>query len=141
MKRLLLLIILIVLVGCATTPIKSIKEASPVSSNNVFYKSENSINNVIFLRDSGFMLSGNPAYLFMKTEPNYEKIKLADLGPGEMVGFSLKEGEYTFHVEGNPIFVGLVENEIFQKIESNKTYIFRIFPSQGFQIQRTSLKN
>jgi hypothetical protein len=78
MKRLLLLIILIALVGCATTPIKSIKEASPVPSNNVFYKSENTVNNVIFLRDSGFLRGGATAYLSMKIEPNYEKIKLAN---------------------------------------------------------------
>ena len=87
MKRFLLLFIGIALVGCATTPITSIKEASAVPSMNVFYKSEGSVNNVIFIRDEGFNLCLQPVYLFMKTEPNYEKIKLANVGNGEMVGF------------------------------------------------------
>ena len=145
MKRFLLLFIVIALIGCAipTTPITSMKEASAVPSMNVFYKSEGSVNNVVFIRDKGFQLSLNTAYLFMKIDPNYEKIQLANLRPGEMVGFSLKEGEYVFSVEFNDMGIIIRENEISQKIESNKTYFYRISPvhSGGFQIQRTSLKN
>lgn len=137
-----LFLIIFTFIGCATTPIKSLKDASPVKAENIFYKSEGSVKNVIFLRDRGFMLSYAAAYLFMKVEPNYNKIKLANLEAGEMAGFSLKEGEYCFHVEANPK-VGLIENEILQKIESNKTYYFRIIPlhAGGFQIQRVSLEN
>jgi hypothetical protein len=142
MKHFLLLVTLIALVGCATTPITSIREASAVPETNIFYKSEGSVHNVIFVRDSEFGVSALKAYLFMKIDPSYEKIKLANLDEGEMVGFSLKEGEYVFHVELNPIF-GQVEDEISQKIESNKTYFFRIVPmvNTGFHLRRTSLKN
>lgn len=142
MKRFLLLFIGIALIGCATTPIRSTNEASTVPDKNIFYKSDNSVNNVIFLRDSGFVGSALTAYLSMKIEPSYEKIKLANLEEGEMVGFSLKEGEYFFNVAVNPI-AGQVENEISQKIESKITYFFRIVPMMGtgFHLQRTSYKN
>jgi len=135
---------LITLVGCGghvNTQIESIKEASPVPAMNIFYKSGDSVNNVIFVRDKGFGLSLNTAYLFMKVDPDYENIKLANLEKGEWVGFSFKEGEYVFYVECS---LGPPDNEISQKIEKNKTYYFRISPSgKGFhfKIERTSLKN
>jgi len=137
-----LLLIIFIFIGCATTPITSIKEASAVPETNIFYKSEGTVNNVIFVRDSGFVGSALTAYLFMKIEPKYEKIRLANLEAGEMVGFALKEGEYVFHVEVSPL-VGQIENEISQKIESNKTYFFRILPmwGTGLHLQRTSLNN
>lgn len=132
-----------ILIGCGTTTqIRSTKEASAVPAGNIFYKSEASTNNVIFVRDSGLFGSALTAYLFMKLDPNYERIKLANLEAGELVGFTLKEGEYIFHIEIHPIN-GQIEDEIFQNIESKKTYYFRIFPisGSGFHIQRTSLRD
>lgn len=142
--RYFLFLIILTLIGCATTPIKSLKDASPVKAENIFYKSEGSVNNVIFVRDNGFYAGGATAYLFMKMEPSFENIKLANLEAGEMAGFSLKEGEYVFMLEFNPLLGHKRENEISLKIESNKTYFYRIFPmgwGDGFYLQRTSLNN
>ena len=142
MKKILFAVIVLSLIGCTTTPIKNMKEAKAVPAKNIFCKSNNPTNNVIFVRDTAFILSITPAYLFITSEPNFEKTPLVNIDMGEIASCSLKEGEYVFHVEHYFFGIPVEGNDYPQKIEQNKIYQFRIYPGNGeFRIQRTNLKD
>ena|SRR6266446_8255095 len=129
--RLLVIVLTLTVVGCATRPV-SVYEASPVSQSRVLAQqwltSTRNTGSLIIKRDSGFMGAACTIRVFIDGMP------AADLAPSEKVEFFLPLGEHILGASPNGICGGGT-SEASVVIASERQKIFRIGSGQSSDIQ------
>jgi len=135
--RHLLVISVLLLSGCATTP-TPVGEAKLVPQERVYFKSAPSIPSAaraIFIRDQGFLGGGVYQHLFINGE------RAASIDVGETLELLLNPGEYIFGVQPTDPFGTHALYSIDQQLQGGRLYYYRILiDGNSFQsrIQRFS---
>lgn len=122
MKMLLMIPVLAVAAGCATTQIAE-ADAKPVPVDRVYFKGATpeppAVAQVIFVRDTGFR--GGGVYKHV----SINGVRSASLNPGEKWTVTLPAGEYIFGVVATNIF-NRPDFSIDQQLQAGRTYTYRI---------------
>lgn len=121
MKRCVIIVMVLALFGCATTP-TPISEARMTPADRIFYKPHKSeaMVTAVFVRDTGLTGSGIYKHLAINDE------QAASIDVGEKVILQLAPGEYVFSVSATDPFGASAPFAIDQKLETGKTYYYRI---------------
>ena len=129
MKKILPLVLLLVVTGCATRPVPY-RNAAPVASSNLlegyskYAQAREGTVRVIVVRDSGMLGAAVPAKL------SIEGIPVAKLWPSQRLELFLTPNAYIFALEPSPRLGGpLVERGI--ELSRGKLYAFRITLNGG----------
>lgn len=138
MKNVFLLVSLLFVAGCATSPVPY-RDASPVANSNLlegyrtYAQAREGAVRVIVVRDSGMLGAALPAKLSIDGTP------VAKLWSSQRLELFLAPNTYIFAVEPSPRMGGaLVEREI--QISKGRFYAFRISLVGGgsFSLQQST---
>lgn len=143
MKIYFLIITLLILTGCSTTPV-SYSEAAAVPANRLgiayqkFAAEDPSTANVIILRDSGFQASLIPFHIYIDGE------KVASIKIKESLSLLLTPGEHFLGIVGAGHLSETAErdglDEQVLNVKDGETYYYRvgILQNKGLILQRSS---
>ena len=137
MKSALIVVVAILLAGCATSPV-SVAKSRPVPPNRLLsgfgafaYPSATTAQ-IVVVRDSGILGAGAPAKLLVDGAP------VARLRPGERVQIFVSAGDHILGVKPDPQLMGAL-TETSSSVSAGRTYHFRISISEtSFKIQPTA---
>lgn len=134
-------IFLIIISGCATTPVP-VSKAKPISTDRVLEFKEPSVDrsaHIIIIRDEGMIASGCYCALYVNG------ILAARIDPKEKVDFYVPPGEVLLKVSEDPLGKGLcgfnldnwIQRETIIKAGETKYFRMSISSEGAFDISRT----